>query len=59
MDKSRARVIASSPVMVNVTYNGKPIYIESVNENKGTANVHPVGQHKDTFEAPLDQLIES
>ena len=39
MDTKRAKEIASSPIMANVTYNGTPIYIESVNENKGTAKV--------------------
>lgn len=58
MDKRRAKEIASSPVMVNVTYNGTPIYIENVNENKGFANIHPLNQPGNRQEVPLTNLIE-
>lgn len=40
MDKQRAKEIASLPTMVNVTYNGTPIYIENVSESAETASVH-------------------
>lgn len=40
MDKERAQEIVSSSVMANVTLNGTPIYIESVNTNAETANIH-------------------
>ena len=58
MDKRRAKEIASSPIMANVTYNGTPIYIESVNDNKETANVHALNQPKNTQEVPLTTLVE-
>ena len=38
MEEKRAREIAASPVMANVTYNGKQIYIENV--NRQSANIH-------------------
>ena len=59
MDKKRAKVIASSPVMVNVTYNGTPIYIENVNENDDTANIYPLNQPRYRKEVPLTSLIEN
>lgn len=58
MDQKRARDIASSPTMINVTHNGMPIYIESVNQNNGTAYIHPLSQPDNTQEVPLTSLKE-
>jgi small acid-soluble spore protein H (minor) len=58
MDKRRANDIASSPTMINVTHNGTPIYIESVNGKDGTANIHPLNQPKSKQQVPLDSLEE-
>lgn len=58
MDKKRACTIISLPTMVDVTYNGKPIYIESVNDNKGTAMIHPLSEPTNRQEVPVTNLIE-
>jgi small acid-soluble spore protein H (minor) len=58
MDKKRAQEIASSLVMANVTYNGTPIYIENVNGNNGSANIHPLNQPDNRQEVSLNSLIE-
>jgi len=58
MDKMRAKEIISSPVMINVTYNGQEIYIENVNENNGTVNIHPINQPQNKQEVPLTSLTE-
>lgn len=58
MDKRRAKEIASSQVMANVTYNGTQIYIENVNENNGSANIHPLNQPGNRQEVPLASLTE-
>lgn len=58
MDKKRAKEIASSPIMANVTYNSTPIYIESVNDNKGTANIHTFKQPTNSQEVSLTSLLE-
>ncbi|KOR80260.1 small acid-soluble spore protein H [Bacillus sp. CFBP 13597] len=42
MNAQRAEEIASSPNMVNVTYNEERIYIEHVDEQNGTATIHPL-----------------
>ncbi|WP_144548951.1 small acid-soluble spore protein H [Peribacillus simplex] len=42
MDAQRAEEIASSPNMVNVTYNEESIYIEHVDEQNGIATIHPL-----------------
>ena len=58
MDKIRAKEIASSSVMADVTYNGTPIYIESVNINKETAKIHPLDHPNSTQEVSLTRLME-
>lgn len=42
MNTQRAQEIAASPIMANVTYNGERIYIEQVDEQSGTALIHPL-----------------
>ncbi|WHY55716.1 small acid-soluble spore protein H [Peribacillus simplex] len=42
MNAQRAEEIASSPNMVNVTYNEESIYIEHVDEQSGVATIHPL-----------------
>lgn len=57
MDKQRAKEIATSPDMKNVTYNGTPIYIEAVKEN-GTAVIYPLGQPEKEQEVSINSLVE-
>lgn len=58
MDKIRAQEIASSSMMANVTYNETPIYIESVNDNKETATIHPLRDPLNTLDVSLTSLKE-
>jgi len=58
MNKERAKEIISSSAMFTVTYNGTPVYIESVNEGAGTANIHFRNQPKKSREVSLDSLVE-
>jgi small acid-soluble spore protein H (minor) len=59
MDKRRAAEISSSQAMINVTYDGNPIYIENVNPNKETASVHSLDRPEYSQEVALSQLVES
>ena len=56
MNKQRAKDIASSPVMVDVTYNGTPVYIEAINQN--TAKIHLINHPNNKQEVSLNDLIE-
>jgi len=56
MDEKRAREIAASPVMANVTYGGKQIYIENV--NRQSANIHPLHDPKKRQTVSLNELVE-
>jgi small acid-soluble spore protein H (minor) len=44
MNAKRAQEIASSETMVNVSYNGESIYIEHVDQQNGTATIHPLDE---------------
>lgn len=58
MDNTRAYEIIASPITITVTYNGTPIYIENINKNKGTANIHSFNHPEITKEVPLSSLLE-
>ncbi|WML34831.1 H-type small acid-soluble spore protein [Clostridium sp. OS1-26] len=58
MDKVRAKEIASSTIMADVTHNGTRIYIESVDDNKETAKIHPLNNPKSEQEVSLTDLME-
>lgn len=58
MDAKRVRDIVSSPVMANVTYNGDPIYIDSISSDNTTAYVHPLNQPSKRQQVNLSSLIE-
>lgn len=58
MDTKRAKEIAESPIMADVTLNERPIYIESVNGIKQTANVHYLDQYSKPEEVSLVNLVE-
>ena len=58
MDGKRAKKIAVSPVMANVSYNGERIYIENVNTKKGTAYIHTLSNPHNHQEVELSTLVE-
>lgn len=59
MDKNRAAEIASSLEMIDVTYNGNPIYIEKINPNKEAASIHYLNRPEFSQEVSLSQLVET
>jgi len=58
MDAQRAQEIASSPTMANVKYNGTQIYIEHVDQNNGTATIHPLEEPNNKQSVSVSNLIE-
>jgi small acid-soluble spore protein H (minor) len=58
VNKQRAKEIAASPVMANVTYQGVPIYIQAVDEKNETARIYPLGQPENEQNVPLNSLVE-
>jgi len=57
MESKRAREIAASPKMVNVVYNGFPIYIENVTNNN-TAMIHTLNNPSNRQMVSVSDLVE-
>jgi small acid-soluble spore protein H (minor) len=58
MNKQRAIEITNSPVMINVTYNGIPVYIQHVDETQETARIYPIDQPQNEQQVSLNSLNE-
>jgi small acid-soluble spore protein H (minor) len=58
MNVQRAQEIAASPVLADVLCNGMPIYIQHVDENKGTARIYPLDEPENEQEVTLANLQE-
>ncbi|MFC4320442.1 small acid-soluble spore protein H [Litchfieldia salsa] len=58
MQSQRAKEIAGSPTMVNVTYNGTQIYIQHVDEENETARIYPLEHPQAEQSVPLTSLTE-
>ena len=58
MNIQRAKEIAASADMANVTYNGTQVYIQHVNEQTESARIYPLGQPGDEQNVPVNSLIE-
>jgi small acid-soluble spore protein H (minor) len=58
MQSQRAKEIAGSPIMANVTYNGTQIYIQHVDEDNETARIYPLEQPQNEQNVPLSSLTE-
>jgi small acid-soluble spore protein H (minor) len=44
--------------MAHVTYNGIPIYIQHVDEQKETARIYPLDRPEQEMEVSLNSLVE-
>jgi small acid-soluble spore protein H (minor) len=58
MNVQRAKEIAASPVMADVTHNGVPVYIQHVDEQRGTARIFPLGNPEHEQEVSVQELVE-
>ncbi|SDZ23495.1 small acid-soluble spore protein H (minor) [Evansella caseinilytica] len=58
MDSRRAQEIVNSPTLINVRYNGVPVYIQEVVEEKGMARVFPLDEMNHEQEVDLAGLQE-
>lgn len=54
----RAKDIKDDPVMKNVLYNGKYVFIEEVNDETQKALVHYTKRSEETFEVDVTDLTE-
>lgn len=58
MNNQRAKEIITSPVMVNVTYNGTKVYMESIDESSHCCTVHFLDQPVTKLNVPVSSLEE-
>ena len=58
MRQDRAAEIISSALNFEVTWQGKPVWIETVNKVKHTADIIILGSH-DKREVPIAELSET
>lgn len=58
MERVRAEEIASSGDMKFVSYNGKKVYIQHVNEDADTARVYYLDEPQNEFDVQLASLQE-
>lgn len=58
MNNQRAKEIAASPVMANVTCDGVPVYIQHVDEETEMARIYPLDQPENEQSVPVDSLRE-
>lgn len=59
MNAQRAKEIAGSPEMAQVSYYGVPVYIQHVNAGNGTARIFPRDNPEEEQTVPLDALSET
>ncbi|MBU9714021.1 H-type small acid-soluble spore protein [Evansella tamaricis] len=58
MDSQRIQEIVDSPVMVNVSYHGIPVYIQEVYPDKETAKIFPLDAMNHEQEVDIKGLLE-
>lgn len=58
MDKQRAKEITDSPSLINVTYNGDPVYIQRVDEQNGMAHIYSLQNPDNQQQVSVNDLQE-
>ncbi|WP_102026333.1 small acid-soluble spore protein H [Salirhabdus sp. Marseille-P4669] len=58
MNRQRAQEIVDSGEMIHVTYNGKPIYIQHVDEQSNMARIYPLDEPTHEEDVPVQKLEE-
>lgn len=58
MNLQRAQEITESGVIANIMYNGARVYIQHVDQEKGTARIYPLDDPEKEQEVPVENLVE-
>jgi small acid-soluble spore protein H (minor) len=58
MNTQRAQEIVESPEMVQVTYDGVPIYIQHVDDRSEMARIYPIDAPQQEQTVPIRSLVE-
>ncbi|KMJ58775.1 spore protein [Bacillus sp. LL01] len=58
MEERRVRQILSSPTMIDVTFEGTKVWIDSISEDGSTATVHLRGPGEERTQVSVSDLME-
>lgn len=58
MNVERANQIIDSPEKIKVTYQGTPVWIESIDDGNQTARVFPENNPNEEKTVPVGELVE-
>lgn len=59
MDANRAKEIKESPDLINVTFNGDPVYIQQIIDQGETAQVYSLENPDNKRKVSINDLQES
>ncbi|MBA4494820.1 H-type small acid-soluble spore protein [Paenactinomyces guangxiensis] len=59
MDIQRANQIVESPEKIKVTYQGVPVWIQTIDDGNQTARVYPEANPEDEKTVPVRDLQET
>jgi small acid-soluble spore protein H (minor) len=59
MEERRVRQILSSPINIDVTFEGTKVWIDSVSEDGKTATVHLRGPGEERTQVSVSDLVEA
>ncbi|MFD1852053.1 H-type small acid-soluble spore protein [Oceanobacillus bengalensis] len=58
MEKDRVKQIIQSHKLIPVNYNGKPVYINQIDEQKEVARVFPLDNLNSEYDVEISNLHE-
>ncbi|EGL83663.1 Small, acid-soluble spore protein H [Caldalkalibacillus thermarum TA2.A1] len=58
MNVGRAKQIVESTDEIVVLHHGEPIWIQRVDEERGTARIYPCDNPEQEREVPVEELVE-
>ncbi|WP_188208102.1 H-type small acid-soluble spore protein [Alkalibacillus aidingensis] len=58
MESQRAQQIYEAPVLINVSYQGQPVFIQDVDLENNTATVSPLTDVEERQQVQVDDLVE-
>ncbi|MDV2582774.1 H-type small acid-soluble spore protein [Alkalibacillus haloalkaliphilus] len=58
MEVNRAQEIYESPTLINVSYQGQPVFIQDIHPSENKATISPLTDIDDKQDVEVDHLVE-
>ncbi|GAA0454366.1 H-type small acid-soluble spore protein [Alkalibacillus silvisoli] len=58
MEVSRAQEIFESPTLIDVSYQGQPVFIQDIHPGENKVTISPLTDVDDKQDIEIDQLVE-